>query len=34
VEDVTVTVEAYDDAGETARQTYTLHALPVISTTS
>ncbi len=34
VEDVTITVEAYDDAGETARQTYTLHALPVISTTS
>jgi hypothetical protein len=34
VEDVTVTVEAYDDAGETARQTYTLHILPVISTTS
>lgn len=34
VEDVTVTVEACDDSGETARQTYTLHVLPVISTTS
>ena len=32
--DVTVTLEASDDAGETARQTYTLHVLPVISTTS
>lgn len=29
VEDVTVTIEAYDDAGETARQSYTLHMLPV-----
>ena len=28
VEDVTVTVEAFDEAGETARQTYLLHILP------
>jgi len=26
--DVRVTVEAYDAAGETARQTYTLHIVP------
>lgn len=26
--DVTVTIEAYDSAGETARQSYTLHVLP------
>jgi hypothetical protein len=29
VGDVTVTVEAYDEAGETARQTYTLHVVPL-----
>jgi hypothetical protein len=27
--DATVTVEAYDEAGETARQTYTLHVVPL-----
>jgi site-specific DNA-adenine methylase len=27
--DFTVSVEAYDDAGETARQVFTLHVLPV-----
>ena len=27
--DFPITIEAYDDAGETARQTYTLHVVPV-----